>query len=610
MRRQVQALYGQVSGFITVVVGGFLRARLRGRSSLFRSSARTDGDALSTSGESSSTADSTADSTDTSSGVAHEVIDDEAGRSFKEVPYIGERWRWYDIPYRVLALTQRQAVRKFFPSALRRQTLRGMNYLATFNHFDRTKIERNRFVQRAMPGDEKVEQGAIWVVEFFPPSQYEALKRQLRRNGWDKGGNSRFSDESNVQAVDRARTGQGFLWSVLGAVVSPTSQILHPYAKRETLPAPFAIVDLQAVQLGSSLTAVVAAFRLNDEGSNILDSVWHAKHEPRLRWKGLRPRVEDRYFATLRASRVERQRLHDEARGWLAEQCAGFFATTKLRQPVMDLNIFKYHDPELGGDGKLLDAYRALGLDGRFGRVTVSPEAPGFSFVEVDGGFRSTDGLLENCWGVVGAYERVIELNFQGGYGEKPWKASTFALALNDEMRAFLLYMAALAYLRELKGIYARSRDAAREHHGRYRLSRLKQLRSELLTTSLDLSVVAKDTRSLWEGSLRVNLGINLVQKDTFRHPSRRYVEDEDLVEVIGDRYRDGMDDLVLEDAAYRDVLVTVAALGTSAESSKLGRAALFVSGISLVVAVVTLLLADTGGVTLWSDWLRWLDGR
>jgi hypothetical protein len=52
-------------------------------------------------------------------------------------------------------------------------------------------------------------------------------------------------------------------------------------------------------------------------------------------------------------------------------------------------------------------------------------------------------------------------------------------------------------------------------------------------------------------------------------------------------------------DRDYRDILSTVASLGASADASKLGRWALVVAIASLVVASVTILIADLGCATL-----------
>ncbi|WP_156960210.1 hypothetical protein [Amycolatopsis taiwanensis] len=537
----------------------------------------------------------------------HDRISAKIRTMYELVPAIGERWRWYDIPYRFLRWWLGSWRRRLVPWRLRQKLVRGLNIFVRFDHYQRTKVEPldDPLHNLIVPEDEEIKQGGIWVAEFFPPSQYSALLRALQVNGWDRERVFAEIYGSNAERVDQARRGQGLGWSHLGSVTGPNSMFV-PDAKREELPSGFSLVELTAVQIGRSLTAVVAFFRLSDAGQRSLDSVWHKQHEPGLAWRGIwqPPRVENRYFSGVRATQSERQRLHDLARRWLSQRCGGFFASTDEGQPVVDFSLFTIYDPEVQRTSPVIaNRIRALGMDGDI-YVRVSPQIKGCVFVPIRNHGINADPL-RNCWGVVGNYQRVVELNDRPGYGPTPLSVPMFAAMFNDEVRSFLLHVATLRYIEELRGSYARARDLARVRHGHYRASSLKDLRAELLSTSLDLPVIARDSGKLWEERWRNWNGIQVRAKPAPDFASD--VQEFDLIEYFGDIRRDALEELVTEDTAYREVLSTVASLGASAEASRVGRMALWVAGASLLVAAATFLFADISDHSLWAQFVNWL---
>lgn len=399
------------------------------------------------------------------------------------------------------------------------------------------------------------------------------------------------------------------MWSRLGTVTNPNTAYPVFDAKREVLPREFTFVELSAVQMGHSLTAVIAFMRLSEVGQRSLNEVWKAQHEPRFEWRGLRmPRTEGRLFAAIRATQTERQRIHDVGRKWLQERCGGFLAASQSRQPVIDLNVFAEYDPLANGETRrLADPLRALGLEGTFLWQYVSPQMPGVVLVPtlVRG---ANAEVLTNCWGAVCSHERFNEQNDRPGYGARPFGATTIAAIVDDAVRPFLLHLAVLQYVEELRSRLAEGRDAANSKHGRFSQRGVRQLRSELLSTSLDLHVVARDAMSLWEERWRRFSGVEVhgVALPGEPHPPEEF----DFIEDLRRACRDNFKKLIKEDSAYREVLTTVTSLGASAESSRLGRLALVVAAGSLLVAVATMLVANTGDHTLWGDLVAWIKGR
>ena len=237
-----------------------------------------------------------------------------------------------------------------------------------------------------VPPGESVTQGGIWVVEFFPPSHYSAFHEALQKNGWDKENQPGLNIRNDCRAGHGCTSRQRILLVAYRDRGQSRYQIHGRRRKREKLPGEFALVELTAVQLGRSLTAVVAFVILSDRGGRALNKVWTAQHEPTLNWRGLRrPHVEGRYFAAMHATQRERQRLHDLARKWLAQRCGGFFAETEAGQPLIDFNLFSCFDPLTERASlKNGEPLRALGMEDNPLYKYVSPQADGLVLVPGD----------------------------------------------------------------------------------------------------------------------------------------------------------------------------------------------------------------------------------
>lgn len=563
-------------------------------------------------------ADITAPDTETAEGGVGETtaapdsdmdrISAEVRRRYDLVPEIGSGRRWYDLPYKFLNWMLRSLPRRTLSWRMRIRLNRALNFFTPFNEYQRFKIHPldDPHYNLIVPDSEELTQGGIWVLELFPPSHYGSLLAGLQKSGWDRGPHQDILEGSNADRVTRARRGQGFTWSLLGSVASPDSPYLAFDAKREVLPKEFDLIELSAVQIGSSLTAVVAFIRLSKQGQGALGKVWKSQHEPTFEWRGFRrPHIEARSFAAIRATQFERERLHDLARDWLARRCRGYFAGTEKQQPVIDFNLFKELEPgDLADKSSLREPMRALGMEPDAFRNYISPDLPGAIFVRGEALQRQVSPL-QNCWAVIGSHETVARLSERIGYGDQPYSASTLATMYTDEIRSFMLDTAIVHYTRQLRETASEARDTARLRHREFKPRQLEQLKRELLTNSLDLPVVARDAALLWEPGWRHFGGIQVKAVPTDEMAAR--IQGFDLTESLGQEVRDSFKDLLRADVAYRDVLGTVSALGASAASARLGRRALFVSGVSLLISTTALLIANNANV--WQHISAWFSG-
>lgn len=527
----------------------------------------------------------------------------------ERVPPIGARWRWYDIVYRLAQWPLAGRRRRYVRWRLRQLLHHVANFMYAFNDYERSKVESvdDPLYGFVVPAGERVRQEAIWVVELFPPSQYRSLQVALNRQRWGSADPWRHLDGTNEQRVTEARRRNRDGWSRLGSVARPDAGMQALGATPQTLPAEFRTVELTAAHVGTSLTAVVAAFYLTEGGATSLDRVWRSDHEPLLQWdRWRRPAVEGRNFAAIINTQTERLRLHDLARTWLTQRAPGFFASTDSRQPVIDYTLFDRYDPTgVTGDAgdhrhgedperrAMREPLRALGMSGNPFYDITSPQLPGLVLMAGEH-LRRPQRRLRNSWGVVGAIDTVRAATDDVGYGPRPYSSSTLARICDDFVRAFLLRVAVERYTEQVRETLTAARDTARTTHRTYGPRALGTLRNELLSSSLDLAPMARDTASLWD-PVRP-LWDQPTVTATANHASRRHPvppEPIDVIAEMGRRRERAFEELLAEDAAYRGVLATVSALGSSATSTRLARRALTVSAMSLLVTISTLVLVN-----------------
>jgi len=519
------------------------------------------------------------------------------------VPEIGDAHRWYDHPYRFLSFLQSSWRRKIFPRAWLLRLNRASNFFLAFHQHDRWKATpRDKPLDNLIiPVSEEVRQGGLWIIEFFPPSYSTVLTRALRKNGWGKNDYFRMLEGTNAEQIAEARRNHGYQWFRIGTVRSPKSRYWLFDAHEENLPEEFDSIELTALQLGQSLTAVIAFVRFSKQGTVALNRIWKAEHEPFFKWRGLRrPEVENRYFSAMRATQSERKRLHNLARTWFKEKCGGYFADTDEGQPIIDFTVFTEFDPTAEKTSRNSNEFlRSFGIERQIHYKYVSEQVPGAVFLHGDP-LRKTEGALQNSWAVVGQYKTLSLSNEESNYEEPP---SVIALAGTKDwaVQDFLLRIGVRQYIKQLRATFSAARDTARTKHGRFSPRQVEQLRHEWLTTSLDLPAVARDTALLskWH-----RIDVNAVPLSNDFDPPEGF----SLIERFEEERSSAFEELLQEDLAYRDVLSTAASLGASAAEARLSRRSMTVAGASLIVAFVTL-MATVDVSQIWSQTYEWLVG-
>jgi hypothetical protein len=516
-------------------------------------------------------------------------------------PGTGNRWhdRVYWICYQVL----RSRSGRKLPRWCREKISLLLNYALVFHQHEIDKVWSPEDPLRnfTVPNDEHVEIPAMWVVELFPPSEYQSLVRAIERNSWDKlrvwygaGG------PANQTALARSRTGAGYSWWRLGTVVDLSAKFAAPESVRRTLPAQFSGIDLRALQVGAGLTAVVASFTVRPEAGAALDRIWHEHHEPQIhRAKGRRPIAESRQFAAYRRTQTERRELHQAAREWVARTCPGFFASHAEEAPLLDLMLLQSYDPTTTASGRdeMSDPMRALGLTDYEIQHQKSAALPGLLLEQARE--ELTPGLgSRRTWTLFGKHDTVIaEFGAQVAGADHDTRGLSYAVG--EKVSDFLIVLAGDCFVDAARSKTAVSRDRARVAHERFRIRGLKAIRAEVLRMSLDLSAVQRDFiifygRSRWEYghlSFLSDFSPAIQASDREHHLVTRGPIN--LSEHMIENQLEQLQNLVDVDQSYREIVSTAASIGASISASRLGRIAAVVAVAILVVALCTLLVTS-----------------
>jgi hypothetical protein len=154
-------------------------------------------------------------------------------------------------------------------------------------------------------------------------------------------------------------------------------------------------------------------------------------------------------------------------------------------------------------------------------------------------------------------------------------------------------------------------RDNARAHHGKFGKKDLNQLRNSFLTSSLDTTSLSRDIDEYIHHEGRFSTAHFFRSLEPWQ-AQRELVEGVapeppmNLLTEIMDEQSKKAKELVEFDQDYRDILSTVASLGSSIYAFRVQKYAIAIAVISIFIAVIALLSEEARaalGAKLWS-WL------
>jgi len=236
------------------------------------------------------------------------------------------------------------------------------------------------------------------------------------------------------------------------------------------------------------------------------------------------------------------------------EHCEGYFTSTEVSQPVIDLYAFVRFDPtEERPTMENGDPFHALGLYESFYHIYTSDNIPGIGLFPSGGDIEET--RLMNSWAAVGQFEKM-ENSTRKGYDERPYDIDMIGRINSSSIRDFLLHTAIQQYIGEQKKYYFKSHDLALVKHSRFGARKLKKLRLEILSAGFDLPAIARDVKVMWGNEWKNWYGIEVASKQAPWARHRNHV-DHDLLEEFRKIAEDSFARLERENSIHREVLTT-----------------------------------------------------
>ncbi len=368
-----------------------------------------------------------------------------------------------------------------------------------------------------------------------------------------------------------------------------------PDANLGRLPEEFEVVSLKAIQIGSGLTAVVARFSLSDNSKGYIDDIWYSQHEPSIHYASGRFRVSNRLLSAYKTTQKSREHLHDQARNWMSEFCPGFFSMHHEQHVSLDIILTEQFDPTSRSkkfpERDVSDAYRALGVDIVDLRRITSSHLPGLILQQAN------ESSIPNIntrrtWGLIGKRSKLTKLtdNFKH-YSDADSGISYMA---EETMGYTLVLLAVQEMLSSIEKQFSNLRDQASQNHKKLRVKNLHKLNSIIMDSSFTLTSIKQDivlylAKERWYDGAALSVTVSPHYKDKL---SAAYPESENFHKLIVEKLNDKYERLMALDKDIRDILSTVANLGSSASSIVLARWAIGVSALSVLAAIAALIVS------------------
>ncbi|MDQ0276442.1 hypothetical protein QO003_000745 [Arthrobacter silviterrae] len=450
-----------------------------------------------------------------------------------------------------------------------------------------------------IPTDERISVPYVWVVEMFPPSYADGMFRSIRRAGWTQDSPLLGTNVENI--IRRARQSGNLGSRSIAKLVDPaemdqSSRRIFGY-KAERLPPMFKSIDVTLVELGSSLTALVAGFELKQHDSLRLDRALRAVREPVVTNLGRGAHsVRSRLDESNRWVERERAAIHDQARGWFVRRMPGVFAAESRGKqlPTMDLIITEIAKPFVTTFRDGGNYLPALGLSPGLFRTT-APELPGISFTQYSPGHQSDPNREYDLYSLSGCLLDIPN-NDDATSGGEPPSIRIIANEVNELVPRFLARLGITALLGLKSRSSAASRDLAHDLHSRHAVRSTKKLRESFLRGSLDTLSIASGVRLIttFPNDYKWNVMEFFTERNlipTLESVSQ-HVEPESQLSSMLLYQRQQAKSLLRDDAETRQILGVVASLTGSIEGMRVQRWALWISLLSLVTALIAIAIS------------------
>lgn len=467
----------------------------------------------------------------------------------------------------------------------------------------------------AVPQDEHVSIPALFIVELFPPSEIARFRRSLDKNKITAS-QLRYYPDMAMQ-LDKARAGSKSSWSWLrlGTIVRRNSGIIVTEPVIGKPPKEFSSVELKELHIGDGITALMAWFDLSESSARRVDGKWHKEYRPIIDWGKPRqwPQSVGPMWAAFREVQEARASIHNSARRWFADAFPGVFASNNEPQPLIDVLVFDKLEAALtqSPSNQTHDRLRALGLPGTHA-IYRSPQFPEMVLAPVSSGVDS-DLDETRAWALWG--QRNAILNALAGYLNSlnlPRNDRGISYYIQHAIEDYFLRLAIVELLVLCQKRYASVRDTARQRHGKFRNKHLKELRSTLLTLSLDLTSMERDLRKYHSRGWRYDDAKFYFQESPWavKNAAEHGFASSEPINTNMEMFHDQekiLETLASADRDYRGVLTAAAQLTSSMQALRTSRVALAVALISAAFGSVGVLLTEAVNHTHLDAILHWI---
>lgn len=524
-----------------------------------------------------------------------------AKKNDKKVKNIDKRSEFDDFFYKFLYKIGSKSNSKVYPKFINEFIFNKRNELLQKDMHDLNKREslENPISNLIVPKEEVINIPCIWAIEFYPPSELDILKDIFNQKGWDKI-NKYFNQKSHNDVLKSFRATQNFGWWKLATFQAKNSKYIIPNSIRTNIPIIFDYIDLHAIQVGSSLTAIMGKFSLNEAFSDELTEEWHKQYEPQMvKTNGITKNLNRKEVAT-REIKAKKNSAYSSIRRWMRNNLPGFFSTNNQKQPLFDLNLFEIVDSQ--SKYEYMDAYYAIGLDRDSIQIT-TPELPNVYLTETESSIYQSEDITP-LWTLWGNRKNIFESLKHNQ--EQPIGLDSKQSLCNyiDRIAKYnLLLLAMTSFLNSLEKIHSESRDQAIRDHNKFNVESLKKLRNNFFTISLNLSSLQQDLISYWDFINNyhkiLHFDLKFVKADSFKDTNSKQEQVLDFNKMLEKRHKKTIKRLIDTDKNYRNIINSITSISVSEDNSKIGRMAIYVSISSLIVAGITLLFSDIGSKSI-----------
>ena len=477
--------------------------------------------------------------------------------------------------------------RSHAPGFMKRYARRRMDVIAardTVRYFRSRDLTANE--ETRIPNGERVCLPVIWLTELYTPTTLVGLLDGLER--WLAKSEDVHSDSGDLtELVRRARRRGGGAWQVLPYVFPPDSELSWPGGIIDTLPEGVAFARLSISTLTSTITAVTAAFRLDEGCSERLVRIINQDKWTRteLLSKGGFT-IRDVRWQKYQAANAWRAQVRDEAARWLAERLPGSFHRLAPGQlPTIELLLTERQPPweELAeGVPRTRGWPELLDLEGIHGYWQCTSQN---SLRLRERRFHVGRSGQRHIFTLAALRQDFIETSTYPSRQTKTINEVLFYFDLT--IMSFVNSWALTALLRELEEQLTVTRDLTERASSKRSPQAITRVQRQLIRTGMDSQIVAADISRYAESELadrRPDLDFTEVLPSAI---AQRIMPQESLAETLLKGQIDQGRRVTRAESDMRDLLNTSAQLAAAAENLRLQRRVWWLAFFSLLVAIV-----------------------